>query len=57
MNRREFVSGAAALSGLMTLGIPAFRRSLAASDVIQVGLIGKGARGAGLYQREKKAGI
>lgn len=49
INRREFVtSSAVALSGLMAFGAPAMAQSLSANDVVQVGLIGSGARGSGL---------
>lgn len=48
ISRREFVSGAAALSGLVALGIPVLGKPLSSNDVIQVGLIGCGARGSGL---------
>jgi predicted dehydrogenase len=48
ISRRDFVSGAAAFSGLIALGLPAFGKPMSANDVIQVGLIGTGARGSGL---------
>jgi predicted dehydrogenase len=47
-SRRKFIAtGALALSGLVTLGLPAFGKP-GAKEVIRVGLIGTGARGAGL---------
>lgn len=49
ISRRKFVTtGTLALSGLMTMGLPLVGKSASANDVIQVGLIGAGSRGAGL---------
>lgn len=48
ISRRKFVSsGAIAVSGLATLGLPAFSRSFN-NDDIRIGIIGTGSRGTGL---------
>ncbi|MGK2862732.1 MAG: Gfo/Idh/MocA family protein [Chitinophagaceae bacterium] len=49
ISRRTFVStGAIAVSGLATIGLPAFSESFFKNDIIRVGIIGTGSRGAGL---------
>ncbi len=49
ISRRKFVStGAIAVSGLATIGLPAFSESFFKNDIIRVGIIGTGSRGAGL---------
>ncbi len=49
ITRRKFVStGALAVSGLATIGLPVFSESFLKNDKIRVGIIGTGSRGAGL---------
>ena len=49
VSRRKFVStGIVTVSGLATLGLPAFGQSFFKDDIIRVGLIGTGSRGTGL---------
>lgn len=49
ISRRKFVStGAIAVSGIATLGLPAFSKSLFNNDTVRVGIIGTGSRGTGL---------
>lgn len=48
-SRRKFIAtGAVALTSLATIGFPAFSAAPLKSDVLRLGMIGTGARGAGL---------